>query len=71
MTGVRTKIPPAMRLMVGVMFILLSVPSFWANALAWEFHGVDDRAVALGFAALGGWAAYDGICGLLRRSASK
>ena len=59
-------IPPAIRLIAGVVLILLSVPSFKANAVMWVFHGIDDRAMGIALAALGGWAAYGGVRGLLR-----
>jgi hypothetical protein len=66
MTNVQFDIPPAIRLIVGVMFVLLSIPSFKANAVMWVFHGVDDRALGVPLAAFGCWAIYGGVRGLLR-----
>lgn len=72
MTRVQWRIHPGMRLAAGVLFILLSLPSLWAKAVSWEFHGVDNRVVGWGLAAFGCWAVYDGLRGLLRaRSATK
>ena len=71
MTRARFEIPAAIRLTVGVVFILLSIPSFSANAVMRVFRGVDDRAIAVALAALGGWAVYDGVRGLLRARDAK
>jgi len=64
-------ISPPFRVAVGVMLVLLSVPSFTAKAVMWEFHGVDDRALAVVLVVLGSWAIYDGVRGLLMAGSAK
>jgi hypothetical protein len=66
MTKGQFVIPPAIRLIVGGGLVLLSIPSFKANSVMWVFHGIDDRAFGVALAALGCWATYDGVRGLLR-----
>ena len=66
MSRAQFEIPPAIRLTVGVVFILLSIPSFSAKAVMWEFHGFDDRVMGVAFAALGCWAVCGGVRGLLK-----
>ncbi len=66
MTGKGTRVQPAIRLTVGVALILLSVPSFRADAVPWVFHGIDDRMLAVAVAVLGCWAAFDGVRGIIR-----
>ena len=66
MSRAQFEIPPAIRLTVGVVCILLAIPSFSAKAVMWEFRGFDDRVMGVAFAALGCWAAYGGVRGLLK-----
>lgn len=66
MTKFQPAIPPALRVTVGVLLVLLSIPSFRANAVTWAFHGLDSRVEGIALAALGCWAIYAGVRGLLR-----
>jgi len=60
-----------MRLVIGLTLVLLSLPSFAAGAVRWEFHGIDSRVEGVALAALGCWAAYGGVRGLLRVRSAK
>jgi hypothetical protein len=71
MTRVQFAIPPALRATVGVLFVLLSIPSLRANAVGWVFHGVDSRVEGVALATLGCWAIYGGVRGLLRAKVAR
>lgn len=66
MTRLQLGIPPALRVTVGVLCILLSIPSFRASAVGWVSNGVDSRVGGVALAALGCWAICGGVRGLLR-----
>jgi len=66
MSKVQPRVPPALRMIVGIVFILLSVPSLTAPAVMWKWGVVDDRVLAVALAGLGCWAIYDGARGLLK-----